>query len=163
VNRIYFDTEFIEDGKTIELLSIGMVKDNGDTYYAEIEETDRTLASEWVAKNVFPHLTGPVKPKAVVAQEIVEFVGTEPEFWAYFADYDWVALCQLYGTMMDLPPGWPMFCRDLKQKLVEGNYSGVRLPPIDEEGPEHNALVDAKWVAAVHKLIHLLDRMHDGG
>lgn len=31
------------------------------------------------------------------------------------ADYDWVVLCQLYGTMMDLPKGWPMYCRDVKQ------------------------------------------------
>ncbi len=38
-----------------------------------------------------------------------------PEFWAYYADYDWVVLCQLFGTMMDLPAHWPMFCMDIKQ------------------------------------------------
>jgi hypothetical protein len=27
--RFFLDTEFIEDGKTIDLVSIGMVKENG--------------------------------------------------------------------------------------------------------------------------------------
>lgn len=40
-----------------------------------------------------------------------------PEFYAYFADYDWVAFCWLYGRMIDLPTGFPMYCRDIKQQL----------------------------------------------
>ena len=39
--KIFFDTEFIEDGKTIDLLSIGAVRDDGETYYAEPAEADR--------------------------------------------------------------------------------------------------------------------------
>lgn len=62
---IAFDTEFIEDGRTIDLLSIGLVRYDGTTYYAEPAETDRTRASEWVVENVMPHLTGPVKPRAL--------------------------------------------------------------------------------------------------
>jgi hypothetical protein len=42
-----------------------------------------------------------------------------PEFYAYYADYDWVVFCQLFGTMMDLPKGFPMYCIDLKQTLDE--------------------------------------------
>lgn len=30
-HQVFFDTEFIEDGRTIELLSIGMVRDDGRT------------------------------------------------------------------------------------------------------------------------------------
>lgn len=41
----------------------------------------------------------------------------EIEFWAYFADYDWVVFCWLFGTMMDLPKGMPMYCKDLKQEM----------------------------------------------
>ena len=40
----------------------------------------------------------------------------------YYADYDWVALCQLYGRMLDLPGRWPMFCRDLKQLSCDKNH-----------------------------------------
>lgn len=118
--RIWFDTEFIEDGKTIDLLSIGMVREDGLTYYAEPVECDTSRASPWVRENVLPHmrrwtlpLTVACRPRAHIAREIVAFAGKKPEFWAYYADYDWVALCQLFGTMMQLPDGWPMYCRDV--------------------------------------------------
>ena len=142
--RIYFDTEFFEDGRTIDLLAIGLVRDDGGTYYAEPSETDHSRASEWVQANVLPHLTGPVKPRKQIAQEIVEFVGDDPEFWAWYADYDWVALCQLLGTMMDLPDGWPMYCRDFKQSA---DCFGYHVPK--QAGVEHNALADALWLADV--------------
>jgi hypothetical protein len=65
----------------------------------------------------------------------------KPEFWGFYADYDWVVLCQLFGAMVDLPKGWPMYCRDLKQWADElGN------PALPEQGKgEHHALADAKW------------------
>lgn len=138
--RICFDTEFIEDGRTIDLLSIGLVREDGATYYAEPAEADRSKASDWVAENVLPSLTGPAKPRAIIATEIVEFVGDDPEFWAWYADYDWVALCQLFGTMMDLPDGWPMYCRDFKQIADERGLV------TQQDDSRHNALGDAQWL-----------------
>jgi 3' exoribonuclease, RNase T-like len=32
--KIFYDTEFIEDGRTIDLISIGMVAEDGREYYA---------------------------------------------------------------------------------------------------------------------------------
>lgn len=137
--RYWFDTEFIEDGKTIDLISIGIVSEDGREYYAECAECDLNRASDWVKENVLPHLTANIKPREQIAREIVEFIGTEkPEIWAYYAAYDWVALCQLFGTMMDLPKGWPMYCRDLKQWAMD--------IPLPEQGKgEHHALADARW------------------
>ena len=65
----------------------------------------------------------------------------KPEFWGYYADYDWVVFCWLFGSMMDLPKGWPMYCRDIKQFCDDiGN------PRLPEQGKgEHHALSDAKW------------------
>lgn len=139
--KIWFDTEFIEDGRTIDLISIGLVREDGKVYYAECQECDLTRASEWVKENVLPHLGYQPQARSKIAADIVEFAGEKPEFWAYYADYDWVALCQLYGTMMDLPKGWPMYCRDLKQWCDElGN------PELPKQGKgEHNALADARW------------------
>lgn len=53
-------------------------------------------------------------------QELVKYIDIqegEIVFWAYFADYDWVVFCWLFGTMMDLPNGMPRYCRDLKQEM----------------------------------------------
>lgn len=136
--RYWFDTEFIEDGRTIDLISIGIVAEDGREYYAECEECDLSRAVPWVQENVLPHLTGVKTPRATIADQIVAFVREAPEFWAYYADYDWVALCQLFGRMIDLPKGWPMFCRDLKQ-----DTGAFRLPK--QETTEHHALADARW------------------
>lgn len=139
--KIWFDTEFIEDGKTIDLISIGLVRDDGETLYLESSEVDLSKASEWVIQNVFPHLNSKPIPRSEIARLIKAFVGERPEFWGYYADYDWVVLCQLFGTMMDLPKGWPMYCRDIKQFCDSmGN------PKLPEQGKgEHHALADARW------------------
>lgn len=141
--RIWFDTEFIEDGKTIELLSIGAVREDGWTFYAEVDGVDYDRADQWVKDNVIAHLVGDdfIKPRDQIAAEFVEFAGIDPEFWAYYADYDWVVLCQLYGRMVDLPKGWPMYCRDLKQWA--DSLGNPELPKQDEN--EHFALADAHW------------------
>lgn len=141
--RIWFDTEFIEDGRTIDLLSIGMVREDGATYYAECAEADHRRASPWVRENVLPLLRGGRRlQRAEIADDVRAFAGPAPEFWAYYADYDWVALCQLFGAMVDLPPGWPRYCRDVKQMCAD-----LGDPDLPEQGAvEHHALTDALWV-----------------
>src|SRR6218665_1917732 len=137
--KIFFDTEFIEDGRTIELLSIGMDREDGKTYYAEVADNiylwDK--ADPWVQENVIAHLKSnntadfvpELKTKAAIRLDLLKFVGENPEFWAYYADYDWVVLCQLFGRMIDLPKGWPMFCMDIKQLAVnKGFTSSAGLP-----------------------------------
>lgn len=141
--RIFFDTEFIEDGKTIDLISIGLIREDGLTFYAENSECDHSRANAWVKENVIAKLKGGTArySRSEIAKSIVNTVGDKPEFWAYYADYDWVVLCQLYGTMMDLPKGWPMYCRDVKQFCdALGN---PKLP--EQLSGEHHALADAVW------------------
>lgn len=141
--RYFFDTEFIEDGKTIDLLSIGIVSEDGREYYAVSSECDVSKAGDWVKANVLPHINlSEGKPREQIKKEILAFVGEEkPEFWAYYADYDWVTLCQLFGRMIDLPKHFPKYCRDIKQLADDlGN------PWLPKQGAdEHHALADARW------------------
>jgi hypothetical protein len=141
--KIWFDTEFIEDGKTIDLISIGMVREDGETLYLENLSADYSSANDWVQENVIVYLD--LVKHGVAREEIgpkvLAFVGEKPEFWAYYADYDWVALCQLYGRMIDLPKDWPMYCRDVKQFCDDLN--NPKLP--EQDGAEHHALADARW------------------
>jgi 3' exoribonuclease, RNase T-like len=142
--KYWFDTEFIEDGRTIDLISIGIVAEDGRKFYCEFD-FDHRRASPWVKENVIPHLKGDTTyRKAIAAKLITEFCGEKPEFWAYYGAYDWVALCQLFGTMMDLPKSWPMYVRDVKQLCDQlGN------PKLPEQGKgEHHALADAEWTKA---------------
>lgn len=161
--KYWFDTEFIEDGKTIELISIGIVAEDGRTFYAENSEADLSYASDWVRDNVINQLCSQAHPSKVsdawiaangdyggfltkkeLKSELLTFLDPathgKPEFWAYYADYDWVAFCQIFGTMMDLPSGYPMYCRDIKQWA--DMLDNPTLPP--QLTGEHNALADAK-------------------
>ena len=139
---IWFDTEFIDNGRTIELLSIGLVRQDGNELYLEPKETDRSQGCDWIRSNVIPYLCGPIAPCAEIARKIIDFVGPKPEFWADYAAYDWVALCQLYGRMVDIPDGWPWYCRDvrwLRDRIID---PVIKLPQF--VGNEHNALDDAR-------------------
>lgn len=168
--RYFLDTEFTEDGRTIDLISIGIVAEDGREFYAESTEADLSKASEWVQENVLPHLWsrqsdqraanawsrdgghGGLLTRSAIKRELLDYVaeaGESPEFWGYYADYDWVAVAQLFGTMMDLPADWPMFCMDLKQEAVRlGNPT---LP--EQSSAEHHALADARWNQQVYDFL----------
>lgn len=152
--RIWFDTEFIDDGRTIELLSIGLVNENSGQCYLENSEADLSRAGEFVRTNVLPSLKGGgfLRSRREIANEICSFVGKDPEFWADFAAYDWVALCQLYGRMIDLPPDWPMFCLDVRHLVHIAGGDRVRLPTFS--GVAHDALADAWHCRKIWQYLH---------
>lgn len=147
--RYFIDTEFIESGprKPIQLISIGILADDGREFEAISNEFNASDASPWVRENVLSKLEpkDPIHWLSLfsIKHLILEFIGDDPkpEFWGYYADYDWIVFCQIFGTMMDLPKAFPMYCRDIKQLCDEkGN------PKLPEQGKgEHNALADARW------------------
>lgn len=57
--KIFYDTEFVDDGTTIKLISIGMVAEDGREYYA-ISNNRFTMTAacrhDWVRDNVLPSL-----------------------------------------------------------------------------------------------------------
>lgn len=242
--KYFFDTEFHERIKKpwfgkkhhlMELISIGIVDEDGRTYYAVSSDFDLKAAweNQWLRDNVlhpiykelrdiqnestcerllYGHLWQFFSYKSLkmliswhgkkndqIAAEIFNFVNpdlgfhitgysnssfrdpasemslhfakhnvtdikhhfyAQPEFYAYFADYDWVLLCSLFGSMMQLPPGFPMYCKDLKQYkdqaadrvIYDCNYTkeaklimleALKDYPLNDNN--HNALSDAQW------------------
>jgi hypothetical protein len=147
--RYFYDCEFIEDGTTIELISIGIVDEAGDReLYLVSTEFDPERAGPWVRRNVLDKLPPPQseswQPRRVIRDRILEFVtadGRRPQLWAWFAAYDHVALCQLWGTMPELPRALPRYTRDLRQLWEEAGSPA--LPP--EPSGAHNALTDARF------------------
>jgi hypothetical protein len=142
----FLDTEFIEAGRLypLQLISIGLVCEDGREFYAVSGEFSEPLASDWVRANVFPQLgSGWRMTCREIAGQVAEFVrgDSAPEFWGYYADYDWVVFCQLFGSMIDLPKGWPMYCHDIKQWC--DSLGNPRLP--EQASGQHNALNDARW------------------
>jgi hypothetical protein len=58
--RIFYDTEFLEDGHTIDLISIGMVAEDNREFYAVNRDApwDRIRDHPWLMTHVVPHLPG---------------------------------------------------------------------------------------------------------
>ena len=172
----YYDTEFLEGtqktffGKTkptIDLISIGIVAEDGREYYAISK--DFNLKEAWnrydlkpdienggmkkvywirenVLKPIFYELMGKDinfhnidglfsyqklkslikkygKTNSQIAKEAQQFVFEneididQVNLYGYYSAYDHVALCWLFGKMIDLPKGFPMYTRDLKHIL----------------------------------------------
>jgi hypothetical protein len=145
--RFFYDCEFIEDGRTIELVSIGAVDETGREFYAVSTEFDPSRAIDWVRRNVLDKLPAPAdpawRPRERIRDELLEFL-TAPdkpiELWAWMASYDHVALAQLWGDMRALPRPIPRFTHELRQRWEDAGKPLLPAAPPDQ----HDALADAR-------------------
>ncbi|HEY9764587.1 MAG TPA: hypothetical protein V6D07_18815 [Trichocoleus sp.] len=147
VKEFFLDTEFIDSPNKIDLISIGVIDEGGREFYAISTEFNPRKASPWVKENVLvpdPHV-----------RDLWSF---QPDykvhFYGYYADYDWVAFCQLFGKMIDLPRGFPNYCRDIKQR--SDSLGDGWLPP--QVGDGHQALDDARYVRRCHYFLNNVER-----
>lgn len=152
VYRYFYDCEFIEDGRVVDLVSIGVVDEFGREFYAVSTEFDDSAALPWVRRHVLTKLPSPGdrvwRSRAQIRDELWEFLMApvrgrpeeEIELWAWFAAYDHVALAQLWGPMPELPREIPRFTKELRQLWDERGRP--RLPAADSA--RHDALVDAR-------------------
>ena len=175
MTAISYDLEFLEDGRTIELISIGMVCDDGREYYAVNRDMPvrRIRKHPWLMENVVPHLpqgrgdrrnhvprswlfdyADPVvKHRQRIADDVAAFIqaadAVEPALWADYGAYDHVCLAQLWGPMMRLPLGVPMWTHDLRQEIERLGVDPADLP--EQAEGVHNALADARHVRTVRR------------
>lgn len=108
-----------------------------------------------------------------------------PKLYGYYSAYDHVALCWLFGKMIDLPKGFPMYTIDLKQMLDEkenclknedgaielvseiipehgcamvGLFKSIKdFGTYPKQTNEHNALADAKWNKELYEFLQTLN------
>ncbi len=145
--RYFYDTEFIEDGRTIDLVSIGVVCADGREYYAVSTEFDPERAGPWVRANVLPKLPSPAskawRSRRQIRDDLLDFFSAgdgEVELWAWTGAYDHVVLCQLWGPMTELPRSLPRYTRELRQVWEEAGRPELPELPADA----HDALADAR-------------------
>ena len=141
--KYWMDTEFIERPYTLDLISIGIVAEDGREFYAESSEVDWTAASRWTLQAVRPQLHGNGIPRIDIGYAIREFTHGDkhPIFWGYFPAYDWVVFTWLFGSMTELPFSFPQLCLDIKQWAIE--LGDPELP--HQVDSRHHALADARW------------------
>ncbi len=56
ITKIFFDTEFTGLHKNTTLISIGLIAETGETFYAEFDDYDKSQVNDWIQENVISKL-----------------------------------------------------------------------------------------------------------
>lgn len=147
--KIYFDTEFTGLKKDTTLVSIGLITEDGESFYAELTDFDESYKDEWFVNNVLNNLlldeeknakkktpeifVYKTKEEYFIADKTVR--GTKNvvsyELYRWLKDfvsiqlvsdvchYDMVLFIDLFGGAFDMLPSITPACHDINQDIAE--------------------------------------------
>ena len=139
--KIFFDTEFTGLYKDTELISIGLVDENGREFYGEITDFDKSKVDEWIKENVLLNTVEFGDISILDICDVVDsyYVGTKETITNYLKEwlkaydnielvsdvchYDMVLFIDLFGTAFDLPSNINASCHDINQDIA--NYLDI--------------------------------------
>lgn len=171
MTKIFLDTEFTALEQNGQLISMGLVADSGESFYAEFTDFDEATLSDWHKVNVVTQLdfnkqvpffriqgneysvkgdTSIIKSKLQDFLKQFEFI----EIWADVLAYDWVFFCELFGGALKLPDNVFYAPFDLStffrikgliepKNKFEKDVSRFEFAGV-RNTKQHNALLDAK-------------------
>ena len=151
VYRYFYDCEFIEDGRVIDLVSIGVVDEYGREFYAVSTEFDAAAAVPWVRRNVLDQLPSPGDPAWRSRERIRDDLSSSSSRRADRPGETDRAVGLVgrvrprgarpaVGRDAGLPREIPRFTKDLRQLWDDRGRPPLPAPPPGQ----HDALVDAR-------------------
>jgi hypothetical protein len=169
--KVFFDTEFTGLHQNTTLISIGLIAEDGKTFYAENWEYDKTQIDGWLQENVINNNTLFLSGKEVNASTNlscychsggVDMIRADledwfkqfdhVEIWSDCLSYDWVLFNQLFGHAFNIPKNVYYIpfdiCTLFKVKGIDPDINREEFAGI--EGAKHNALHDAKVIKACY-------------
>lgn len=160
-NVIFVDTEFSSlDPHKGEILSIGLVKMNGEELYLELEYDGEF--DEWPKKHVLPTLSQKKHSREEAKKKIIEFVGDgKPYAVAYVNQFDMIYNYKLFGIdghpFYWLPIDFAsfLFFQGIDPEVIcKSDEDFFKKVDIDPQHT-HNALEDARKLRHVYlKMIY---------
>lgn len=154
--RIFFDTEFTGLHKDTTLISIGLVAENGDKFYAELSDYAKDQLDPWLSENIIANLTGTnVMTKAELSVQLQLFLSKYDavEMWSDCLAYDWVLFNDIFGGAFTIPKNVYYIPFDLctlfKLKGIDPDVSREEYAGVG--GVKHNSLHDAKVIKACYE------------
>lgn len=166
--KVFLDMEFTGLHQNTTLISIGMVADNGQSFYAQLTDYDRAQIDEWIQKNVVDNLlltahgtytmgmqqehTGDFQSTAnAVKSWLSQF--DQVEIWSDCLAYDWVLFCELFGGALSLPKNIYYIpfdiCTLFKLRDIDPDINREEFAGLKAEA-KHNALWDAQVIKACY-------------
>ena len=120
--RLFFDTEFTGLHQYTTLISIGLVSEDGHSFYAEFTDYDKKQVNSWIKTHVISNLEFKRKPRSYfeiinnlqwqvkgdrgwVKNHLTIFLNQfeSVEMWSDNLAYDWVLFCQLFDHAFNIP------------------------------------------------------------
>ena len=168
MTRIFFYTEFTGLHQLTTLISIGLISEGNNTFYAEFTDYDKSQVDDWILKNVIENLqldhfevevdydpsSKAVKMKGdtkAVVQALKHWLSSfeKIEMWSDCLAYDWVLFNQLFGHALKIPQNIYYIpfdiCTLFKMRGVNPDINRELFAAV-EGGQKHNALFDAEVI-----------------
>lgn len=157
--KIFFDTEFTGLHQETSLISIGLVAETGKSFYAELNDYDKSQINDWLRKNVIANLGGAsvVGNREEVAAALRKWLEQfdQVELWSDVLAYDWMLFCNLFGSAFDIPNNVYYIPFDLgtlfKIKGIDPDVNREQFSGLQAGAQKHNALWDAKVIKACYE------------
>ena len=171
MTKIFFDTEFTGLHQNTTLISIGLIAETGETFYAEFTDYDKSQVNDWIQENVISKLRlwdwkeddyNPYGSDVSVrgdSEAVGQALGhwlyrfEQVEMWSDCLAYDWVLFNNLFGTAFDIPKNVYYIpfdiCTLFKIKGIDPDISREQFTnysATDLHESKHNALWDAKVI-----------------
>ncbi len=178
ITKLFFDTEFTGLHQNTTLISIGLVAETGQTFYAEFNDYDVTQINDWIGENVINNLvladyTHNINlnefiikgDKEAVKDALTHWLSQfdQMEIWSDCLAYDWVLFCQLYNGAFGVPKNVYYIPFDIstvfKIKGIDPDISREEFTKDvfqDATMSKHNALHDAFVIKACHEKLQTL-------
>ena len=133
--KIFFDTEFTGLHKNTTLISIGLVDENGRTFYAEFSDYDKSQCDKWIHDNVIKHLrlgtyehyglnvnnTEVYGSKEFIKGKLSDWLSQyeKVELISDCCHYDMVLFIDIFGGAFDIPSNVNPACHDINQDIAK--------------------------------------------
>lgn len=176
--NLYYDSEFTGLHQNTSFISLAMVADDGQAFYAEFTDYDKSQCDDWIKQNVLAHTRWINQPVAATGQwqeeELTLCYGDSAaiksalndwlapyqaiEIWADCPAWDWVLFCELFGGAFHIPRQIYYLPFDLvtlfKSRGVDpdtnrADFSGVASS--GKQRQQHNALHDAQMLRGCYQ------------
>ena len=140
--KVWFDTEFTGLHKNTTLISIGLVNEYDETFYAEFTDYDESQCDDWIKENVlnnlqFKNMTSDRWAETFMVDEDrhtrvrgnKDFVRYNLELWlsrypdeiqliSDVSNYDMVLFIDIWGGAFDIPDNVCASCHDINQDIA---------------------------------------------
>lgn len=177
--NIYLDSEFSGLHQNTTLISIGLITEDGDSFYAELSDYDKNQIDSWLEDNVISNLTLQEKThnktyynpksnsttcfcnKTYLKKTLTKWLNNfdKVEIWSDCLAYDWVLFNEIFGGAFEIPKNVYYIPFDLstafKLKGIDPDISREEFSGITSKDAKHNSLFDAKVIKKCYEKLNL--------